>query len=51
MEIENYTIKELENIANAWSWENKENRRDYSIIIDFLCFVQPELKEKYDKRK
>ena len=42
-----YTIEQIEDIANAWSWKNPQNRRDYPIIIDFLCEIDPKIIKKY----
>jgi len=42
-----YTIEEIENIANTWSWKNPQNRRDYPIIIDFLCEIDPAVAKRY----
>jgi len=42
-----YTIEEIESIADAWSWKNPQNRRDYPIIIDFLCEIDPRIQEGY----
>ena len=47
MEEPKYTIGQIEDMANAWSWASPENRRDYRIIIDFLCFIKPELADSY----
>ena len=40
-----YTIEEIEDIANAWSWKNPQNRSNYHIVIDFLCEIEPKLKK------